>query len=262
MSRQALLVAFSLLFVGASQAEDQGWQRSSIYLTTAVDIDSTGKITHMDPLPAKDADGKAVPPALGALAESSIAKWEFTPAQADGEPAPAHTFVHGVFEFRTNGKSYDGRFVPTGSGPKIIKNPPPLYPSWMVSSRTQARLTVLARVETDGHISDIRLESAQTSEGRPASDFVKSTMKAIASWRAEPETVAGHGVRAWVRIPVNFYLRDPATGMAYALDLQRSSDSPKPVSDKPVTDKPVTDKDMGDEAVAVDSPIKLHPQSP
>lgn len=246
------LALMATLIAHGGPADGDAWKRSNIYVTAAVDIDAQGKIQHLEILPFKDSNGKDLQPALRSLAEATLAKWEFIPATANGRAAPAHTFLHGVFEFRAHGSDYDGRVVYVGNGPRTIETPAPTYPSDMVHAHIQANLSMLALVQPDGSLTDIQLESAETTNRYPAASFVRSAKAAMASWHAEPETVEGHPVQTWVRYPVTYDLRESLNGARYAPELARSSDSPAAPKAS----------SSGTASLALDSPIKMRPLSP
>lgn len=199
-------------------------------MTGVADIDSQGKVEHVDLLPVEDKGGKELVAQLAPLAKSTMSQWEFIPATENGQPTAAHTFLHGVFEFRAQGDKYEARFVFTGNGPRLDEKAAPQYPSSMVTARIQAKLVMLMLVQPDGSLSDIQLESAQTTGRKSAHDFVRAAKAAAKSWRAEPEMIDGHPVKTWIRIPISFDLRDAVNRRQYA--------------------------------PALDSPIKMRPQSP
>lgn len=246
------LALMATLIAHGGPADADAWKRSNIYVTAAVDIDAQGKIKHLEFLPFKDSHGKDLQPALRSLAESTMSKWEFIPATANGHPAAAHTFVHAVFEFRPHGDDYDGRMVFVGNGPRIIDSKAPTYPQDMIKAGIQAKLTMLALVQSDGSLAEIKLESAETTSRHSAADFLRAARIAMASWHAEPEMVDGHPVVTLVRIPVRYFLRDSLNGRQYEADLAQASDSPAPTRHI----------DSGDESIALDSPVKMRPQSP
>ncbi len=246
------MALMATLVAHADQTDVNAWKRSDLYVTAAVDIDAQGKIQHLEFLPFKDSNGKDLQPALRSLAEATLAKWEFVPATVNGQAAPAHTFLHGVFEFREHGRDYDGRVVYVGNGPRTVESPAPTYPSDMVHARIQAQLSMLAMVQPDGSLTDIQLESAETTNHYAAASFVRSAKAAMAGWHAEPETVQGHPVKTWVRYPIQYDLRESSNGPRYAPELARSVDSPAAPKAS----------GGGTEGLALDSPIKMRPQSP
>ncbi|WP_430391758.1 energy transducer TonB [Dyella sp. 20L07] len=251
MKKWGLYCALSLAALGlhANEAGDDGWHDSQLFVSASVDVDAQGKVMHLDLLPSSD---PKFPPSLDTLAADTIRQWDFVPASLNGAPAPAHTFVHVTFQLRKNGNDYDARVRYVGNGPEIDKTLAPKYPSDMIQGGTQAVLTMLVLVHPDGSLSDIHLESVTSTQKRPINEFLHAATIAIKGWHAEPETVAGHAVTTWVRLPVNFNLRNPINGLRYDPQLEPSIDSPaKPSSAQ-----------TGDLALAVDSPLKLRNQSP
>ncbi|WP_267226727.1 energy transducer TonB [Dyella silvae] len=247
--------AAALMLTHAVLAADKvpnDWKRSALYVTGVADIDSQGKVERIELLPVEDKGGTELAAQLAPLAKSTMSHWEFEPATENGKPAAAHTFLHGVFEFRPQGSSYEARLVFIGNGPRLERDRSPSYPSQMVSDRVQALLTMLVLVQPDGSLSDIHLESAQSTGGQRVGQFVRAATEAISSWHAEPEMVDGHPVKTWVRVPVSFDLRDSVSKLQYAPELKRSVDSPAEPTKHPI----------GDQSVALDSPIKMRPQSP
>jgi hypothetical protein len=242
--------AAALVLTHAALAADPGpndWKRSALYVTGIADIDSQGKVEHIDLLPVEDNGGKRLAALLAPIAKSTMSHWEFEPATENGKPAAAHTFLHGVFEFRNQGSNYEARFVFVGNGPALKKGRAPWYPSHMGDARVQALLNMLVLVQPDGSLSDIHLESAQSTGGQSVAEFVRAATETMMAWHAEPETVDGHPVKTWIRVPISFEMRDrPAT------QLEKSVDSPA----APFTSSP------GDLSFALDSPIKMRAHSP
>ncbi|WP_201312645.1 TonB family protein [Dyella sp. EPa41] len=254
MKRFALGVA-ALIFTHAVLAEDPSandWKRSTVFVTGVADIDAKGNVQHIELLPDENKDTKVLSEELAPLAKSTMSHWAFEPATADGNPVPGRTFLHGVFEFHEEGSSYKARLAFIGNGPRIYKAVAPKYPKTKISDRVEATLYMLALVQPDGSITDIHLESAQSTGKRRVAEFVEVAMMAMKSWRAEPETVDGHPMRTWVRLPITFNLGDPLSGRRHAPELERSVDSPG---------EPPTSS-SGDLALALDSRIKIRPQTP
>lgn len=245
----ALMLTHAVL---ASDKAPNDWKRSALYVTGVADIDSQGKVERIDLLPVEDKSSKLLAEQLAPLAKSTMSHWEFEPATEDGKPAAAHTFLHGVFEFRPQGSTYEARFVFIGNGPRLDKRVAPRYPGNMISARIQATLNMLVLVQPDGSLSDIHLESAQSTGRKRVAEFVRAATEAMSSWHAEPEMVDGHAVKTWVRVPISFDLRDGVSNLQYAPQLERSVDSPA---------EP-TRSSSGDQSLALDSPIKMRPQSP
>lgn len=223
------------------------WKRSALYVTGVADIDAQGKVEHIDLLPVEDNVGKRLAVQLAPLAKSTMSQWEFEPATESGKPATAHSFLYGVFEFRNQGSKYEARLAFIGSGPEIKKVRVPWYPSHMEDTRVEAFLSMLVLVQPDGSLSDIHLESAQSTGGQSVAEFVRAATETMKAWHAEPETVDGHPVKTWVRVPVSFTLRDRST-----TQLEQSVDSP--AAPFPAS--------QGDLSLALDSPIKMRTHSP
>ena len=245
----ALVLSHAVL---AADTVSNDWKRSGLYVTGVADIDSQGKVEHIDLLPIEDKGSKDLAAQLAPLAKSTMSHWEFVPATENGKPASAHTFLHGVFEFRPQGSNYEARLVFIGNGPRLDERQAPRYPSYMVTNRVQTTLYMLALVQPDGSLSDIHLESAQSTGRRPVAVFVRAATEAMSSWRAEPEIVDGHAVKGWVRVPVSFNLRASINGPQYAPQLERAVDSP---AEPPKSSS-------GDQSLALDSPIRMRPQLP
>lgn len=223
------------------------WKRSALYVTGVADIDSQGRIEHIDLLPVENNGGRRLAAQLAPLAKATMSHWEFDPATENGKPAAAHTYLNGVFEFRKQGSNYEARFAFVGNGPALEKGRTPWYPSRMEETGVEATLDMLVLVQPNGSLSDIHLESAQSTGGQSVAEFVRSATETIRAWHAEPETVDGHPVKTWIRVPVVFTLGGRAAG-----PLERSVDSPA----APFTDSP------GDLSLALDSPIKMRTHSP
>jgi len=240
----------ALVFTHAALAGDTTpgkWKRSEIYVTGVADIDAQGKVEHIDLLPV----GKELSAPLAEIAKATMYHWEFWPSTANGKPATTHAFLHGAFEFRPSGGNYEANLVFIGTGPQIDKRPAPRYPHDMMADHVQATLSMLVVVQPDGSLSNIELESAKSTGGRPVAEFVRTATEAMRSWHAEPVTVDGHAVSSAVRIPIRFTLHDGVGGQ-FDPQLQRSRDSPAEPRETSV----------GEQSLALDSPIKLRPQSP
>ncbi|WP_130617436.1 TonB family protein [Dyella amyloliquefaciens] len=254
MKRFVLGVA-ALMFAHGAWAEGPSandWKRSTLFVTGVADIDAQGNVQQIELLPNEDKDSKALSEELAPLAKSTMSHWGFEPATEDGKPVAGRTFLHGVFEFQEEGSSYKARLAFIGNGPEIYKPVAPKYPKNMMSDYVQATLNMIVRVQPDGSITDIHLESAQSTGKRRVAGFVQAAMVAMKSWRAEPETVDGHPTSTWVRVPISFNLRDPVSGRRYAPELERSLDSPEEPPES----------SSGDLALALDSRIKIRPQTP
>jgi len=247
----AVVMAVSVA-VQAADTSPSEWKRSEVYVVGVTDIDVQGKVEHVDLLPVRDRGSKVLADQLAPLIKSTIAHWEFVPATENGKPAPAHTFVHGVVEFRPKGQDYEARYVYIGNGPEIEEPTAPKYPRDMIEERTQATLNMLVLVQPDGQLTDVHLESATSTDGKRVGQFLVAAKEAMSSWHAQPEMVDGHPVKTWVRVPISFDLRSNVNQLRYDPELKRSIDSPA---------APPKDS-AGDQAMALDSRIKLKPQSP
>lgn len=244
-------------FVLADDAAPNDWKRSAIYVTGVADIDAQGKITHLELLPhsSEDNASKALADKLAPLAESTMSHWQFDPVSADGKPAQARTYLHGVFEFRPLNGNVETRLVFTGNGPHLALHPDagqgPKYPRSMMSALVQAKLTMLALVQPDGSLTDIHLESAQSTDGHAAEEFVRAAIEAMSTWHALPEAVDGHTVKTRIRVPLWFNLDDTRRGGRLDPRLKRSVDSPG----EPAPSASNT------QMMAIDSPVKIRPES-
>lgn len=222
------------------------WKPSELYVRAAVDIDAQGKIVHLNLLRAQHEEPE-LPAQMLSLARSTIANWEFTPATVNGKPAPAHTFVDGTFEFKEQGRNYQARVRYVSHGPRLDRIVAPRYPKEMIEAHSQADLMMLVLVHPDGSLSDIHLEWATSTQKRPVIAFTQSATLAISQWRAQPESVDGHAVSSWVRIPINYYLDSVVRGQRDDPHLERAVDSP--ADPQPSV--------SGGESMALDSPVAL-----
>lgn len=247
------LAAAMLVAAFVVQADEQvPWKRSDVYVTAAVDVDAQGHIQHMELTATKGTVSKELSPALRSMATNTISEWQFEPARMNGQPAAARTYVHAVFEYRPHGDDYDGRLVFVGNGPRLLNQGAPEYPAHMWRSGIEAELVLLVKIQPDGSLTDVKLDSARTTRSYPALEFVRTARHSIESWHAAPEMVDGHPVKTWVRLPIVFTIGDPSRKQQKKAALELAPDSPKPF-------QPMN---ADDQAVALDSPLKLRPESP
>lgn len=236
----------------AADANSDEWTRSALYVTAVADIDAQGRIAHIDLLPEMDKSAVRLAAELAPVAKATMSHWEFEPATVEGKPTWAHTFLSGVFEFRPKGRQFEARLAFVSSGPRLDRRRAVLFPDYMINAHVEADVTMLALVQPDGRLSDIHLESAQSTDRRPVAAFVKAAKEAMYFWRAEPETVDGHGVKTWVRVPITFSFDSGGSRGQGARRLERAVDSPEAPSES----------QLGDQSVALDSPVKFRRLSP
>lgn len=82
--------------------------------------------------------------------------------------------------------------------PRATKRVMPLYPRRLEERGITGKVVVFFIVETDGSISNIKIESATRKE------FERAVLKVIGDWRFSPGLREGRKVRYKVRLPVPF----------------------------------------------------------
>lgn len=86
------------------------------------------------------------------------------------------------------------------TAPSII-HAPVQYPEASVSAREEGVAVVVAEIDTDGHVSEARID---TSSGYP--DLDAAALRSIAGWTFKPAMKDGRPVAEWVKQPVDFRL--------------------------------------------------------
>jgi hypothetical protein len=135
-----------------------------------------------------------------------IRKWEFEPAKADGRIAAAQTglLIHVLVDERDDG-SVALRLADVVTGLTVSTRRAPEYPAAAARHGVSAVVTAVVEVTGDGKpiIRDLEYEG-DDSKDEYRKMFFASATQVIPHWTYRPEIVAGHGVQATVRIPIEF----------------------------------------------------------
>lgn len=211
------------------------------------DVDAQGQIT------ATQID-KQVPASIAALLTSSMRQWHFVPAQREGKPVPAHTFVSIKLRAAADAAGhYRMRISYEGNGPRVFTSlPAPKYPRQGVAFRQSEFVALNAIAEPDGHLSHMVVTS-QFKDWPMHSWFENSVLTAARHWRLEPEMVDGTAVATHVRVPVTFTL-DNSNFTPEQKRILRSA-----VSKQDAEDAQLAGTDISlpsEQTVALDSPLK------
>lgn len=251
----ALLVACT--FAHASPDED--WQASRPLFNVAVDINAQGVAQNITP------QGNVLTAEIAKAISQTVSGWSFQTPVVNGKPATAHTYLEVQAETKKNGDKLDVRFSYLGNGPLLGMNMSmPRYPEGM-RGPIEAALVYTATVNPDGRITDVRLESARTTGGKPAAPFNRSVEKSLAKLRAQPITVDGAPISSRIRLPMNFTLHhyNPATlveAAEFSGGLLLAVDSPATPTESQPAGAPM--RADSDSMITLDSPIALKQSTP
>ncbi len=85
--------------------------------------------------------------------------------------------------------------------PRAVHRVPPSYPPKARAKGVTGEVVLSLLVETDGRVSEVRVESAQ-----PAGLFERAAQEAVRRWRFQPARYQGKPVRVWARQRIRFQL--------------------------------------------------------
>jgi TonB family protein len=207
------------------------------------EVDAKGQVT------VNDVDADA-PPGVADLLKRAVVQWHFVPAQVDGKPVSAHTFIRARLIAMPNAQgNYDLRVSFGGNGPKLIENNfQPTYPPHAIRMREQAFVLLDAAVQPDGSLADMKVSSQ--FEHWPVHDFEAAVREVGKHWRAIPEQVDGKPVVTRVRIPFAFTFNQPSFTADQVKMLRQAAHKEEAADAKPGIPLPA------DQPVALDSPLQ------
>lgn len=252
-----LFVAFSVASTLAHASPDADWQATRPSFRIAVDIDAQGVAKNVTP------QGNALTAEMAKAISQTVSGWSFQTPVVNGKPATAHTYLEVQAETRKSGDKLDVRFGYLGNGP-LLGTIAPRYPDGM-RGPIEAALVYTATVNPDGRITNVQLESALTTGGKPAAPFNHSVENALAKLRAQPITVDGAPISSRIRLPISFTVHrySPATPVEaaeFSGGLLRAVDSPATPTESRPAGAPVSAD--SDPMVTLDSPIALKQSTP
>jgi hypothetical protein len=217
MNTIAPFFAFALLAAMPAVAGDKAEAKVVAFnVSVRVEVDAAGK-------PVKVEAPADLPEAIRAFVEKRVATWQYIPAKVAGVPQPAVTYVGvgacavPVAEGYRLGVDFNGNGPRTAADSRLV---PPMYPPLAQRSGTEAEFVLILGVEADGHVVIDRIERADVSARRGASEFEPLLRRWVKTVRFDPELVAGKPVRGQVRMPVSFSLDGPGDRRALREELQ------------------------------------------
>ncbi len=218
MKTIVMFAASALLLALPALAQDAAKPRDIVAFNVGVkvEVDAAGKPIRVE-APAD------LPQAIRAFVEKRVASWQYLPAKVAGVPQPAVTYVGvsacavPVAEGYRLGVDFNGNGPRTAADKRLA---PPMYPPLAQRSGTEAEFVLILGVEADGHVVIDRIERADISSRRGASEFEPLLRRWIKTVRFDPELVAGKQVRGQVRMPVTFTLDGAGNRQALHEELQ------------------------------------------
>jgi Gram-negative bacterial TonB protein C-terminal len=197
------LVAIALAAVCgiAMAAAPKPPQTFDMWLQGTLDIDETGRVLSLQ-WEHRSKAHRLVAEQLAPM----ISNWEFEPAKADGRAAAAQTglLIKVLVDERDDG-SVALRLADVITGMTVTTRRAPEYPGAAARHGVSAVVTAVVDVAGDGKpvIRDLVYES-DDGKDEYREMFLASATQAIPRWTYRPEIVAGRGVQATVRIPIEF----------------------------------------------------------
>ena len=197
--RKLLSVTLLSLVFGFAQAAEPDTS-FNVTMSWHMSLDSKGQVTGLSIKPGRLNDALRVP------MERAIRNWEFEPGKLNGQPTPTETTLRVKFNLTPTAdkQSYavtvDG--VATGTSLKKIGKAARLSREEATRRRDlneEALLVLDIVVDSDGVP-----ETIAVADGSPITEgsLVDQAIKAVKTWKYEPERVAGHGVRSRVLQPI------------------------------------------------------------
>lgn len=213
-------------------------------ITVQVQVDAQGRLAEIKPLT------KLGEPFDGII-QRALAHWTFDPARVDGKPVVTTTWlaIDLKAQVHDNGDAaVQVRYL--GNGPDVLLAEP-AYPDDMLRRGREATIIVHATVGIDGHLSDVAVSEALTSNGVYAREFVDASVTAVTHSTAQPIMVDGKPVVSRVSIPLHFKLHE--IGKLNPRQLAPADDASRFVKPATAVEQPAFADDVD---VAIDSPIK------
>lgn len=203
MKQMRLLAALLLLFVFPISAAE----RNTHAFTVGADVNDKGEITQIQP----DAD---VAPPIAAILTEAMKRWQFVPAQHDGKPAPAHTFIKAELTATPAGRDrYSLRVKFVSQGPRDQPIDQLNYPAAAIRLKLEGNVTLIGELHADGSL--LITDALEQVKWDDKKLLLKAARDHFLSERYSPETVAGQPVPARFRVTVNFNLNGPNAYTAF-----------------------------------------------
>lgn len=164
-----------------------------------VAVSAAGEVTGVEP----DA---SLSPALQKLVRDEVSKYRFEPPMRAGKPVHGTTYVNLGGCAVPDGEDFRVSLAYKGAGPRLAGGTfvPPKYPERAYRMELEADAVVTYSVQPDG---SARLEAVRYEQsGRSMETFDKTLRDWVATFRYEPEMLAGQPVATKLEVPVDFKL--------------------------------------------------------
>lgn len=254
MNTMKRMLLAALLLPSLALAADKPREITTPPIKVQVQVDATGRLADITPVP------KVAGPFADVI-RRSVSNWKFHPARVNGKPVVTTTWLTvGLKVQPQDDGSAVVQVVYYGNGPDVeFTNPG--YPPDMVREGREAKIVLEAAVGLDGHLSELKIVDAVTSDGGPARDFVRNVLDSARKATARPIIVDGQPVVSHIRMPVSFslgrYGQDPGSKPIgdWTRHFERARDSSKYVvhSSAPLPASRLAP--IGDVMVVLDSPV-------
>lgn len=200
------MLCLALLLIPGLVSAQSAFERS---YSVRVDVDAQGQVGQA----AAEGD---VPDDLAPAIEQAAARVEFEPATRAGTPVASSTTLSVKVRYEPVGRDYRAKVVAVGAHGGLVSPPPPVYPVNAVRQGYGARMVARLSFRADGSYDPegSRIESVQVVRDRGEPNpkrvaqfdqaFRDQLLQVLPKWRYSPDVVAGEGIAATVRVPVNF----------------------------------------------------------
>ena len=199
--KQLLMIALLVVAsASATPAERDPGDVVKFSASVRVDVDAAGRPVHVQA-------PEYLPVAMRDIVETRVASWQYQPANKDGVPVAATTYV----DVDACAVPIDGGyrlgvdFAGNGLRPAGARRlAPPTYPMVAFRRGTEAEFVLLLGIAADGHAEIDDIEEMEISGRAGGNTFEPELRRWAKTLRFDLEIVAGSPVPGRVRIPVRF----------------------------------------------------------
>lgn len=192
-----LLCISVLLVSAASQAAEPLVFKAS----AKIDVDATGAVTRVEP-------SDKLSPALQELVRTQVGAYRFEAPLHAGVKSAGTTYVELGGCAVPEGDGYKVSLDYKGAGPRFVGRDftPPKYPQQAYQSGAEADAVVAYVIQPDGSVALDGIRYTATPRQQRYFDGALKTW--VATFRYEPEMIAGEPVRTKLEVSVGFSLDD------------------------------------------------------
>lgn len=196
------LLALAPLAAPAAQVPETGAAPAGEQVHTfAIDLDSSGRVTALEPT-------AALPDALRAALESRIAEWIFQPTSRDGHPADT-TRSYLRIAVAADGPVNDRlRILSASTGPAFETLSQPEYPTSELRRGEGGVVVLQVEVDATGAVTAVDFHGAKQ---RATRSMANAARDAAWQWQFIPEQVDGNPIASTVLVPVCFMADHPGS---------------------------------------------------